>query len=1091
MKSKYLSPLHRLGLTLLLAFGLILAAVAVVAAQGGTISGTVTSPNGYPLPGGTLVKLFEPDGETVFGQATPDSNDGSFSLGPVPNGLYVLKAIPPAGSGLTQSLPKLTSVINGPVNVGSLALTTPQITGTVTAPDGLTPVTATVKVLLGNGQTFQSVPAPGGAFLAGGLPAGSYGLRAEPATSDPYWNSELQTVTIGGPGQAVTLTLTNADLWGVTKDNLGNPVADATVHAIGLAAPHQHQTDHSNADGFWAIGGLNQASYLVAAEPPADQGGLVPPAPFTVAISGATNPYTLTFSSPPKVVSGVVKTNTNLPVENALVLARRVDMHGQASALTGADGGYQLDLSPGLWALTVEAITNTTPSDWVNPLPPQLVHFQHNLQAEHKTQNFTVLTADSTVTGQVELPGGGTPAFTVTVALHNSEGIGRRTNIDASGAFTLPVPHGGYKVAVLPHDPGYLGPPVEPIRVPPNSTFDLGTLTLIEKDAAITGTVRDESGAGVEGIPVAARRPGLPGTLHTETGPDGVYLLAVTGGTWGVQPAPGPDDPYLYTGGPSEVEVTAGQTVTGVDFSLTDANAIIHGQLVDENNQPVGDAEGWAEAAQSGNPALHNGAPIQAGTFDIFVPGGTYNVVAHLPAGSPYMSSGARSVTVADSGQVTITLEVQTKDAAIEGALWDPRSQSVVSGVSGVVGAWADGNWAATHIDAGNGTYHLEVAPNLWHLGYRIDPDSGYVKLVENKNVPVQSGQTAQVTLPVLPRDGTIRGVVLDPAGSPLPGATVFAAGAGDTVQNVWLKTYSRENGAFDLAVPHGLYKLGATAGLTDVIKPALQPVNVPANGVSDGHVLQFHTPDATISGNLTISGTSTLNGQAVVWGWSRDGGTVRGRFPVTNSAGLYSLDVVSNTTWHLGAAFETSTQYWFGRATVTLGQGNATQDLVLNGPHPKPAPVIVTFDANQPQRINLADGTHIFIPGGAMPVSGTVTLQVVPIATLPHQQHANVYKYGYAFLASDSQGQPIEQNFNQEVIIGFTYSEAELLALGIPEAALKPAYFSTTTNEWTFPESYAVDTETNVVTMQIDHFTDFALTSGEMAQVYLPLITR
>ena len=30
--------------------------------MGGTISGTVTSPTGYPLPAGTVVKLYEPGG---------------------------------------------------------------------------------------------------------------------------------------------------------------------------------------------------------------------------------------------------------------------------------------------------------------------------------------------------------------------------------------------------------------------------------------------------------------------------------------------------------------------------------------------------------------------------------------------------------------------------------------------------------------------------------------------------------------------------------------------------------------------------------------------------------------------------------------------------------------------------------------------------------------------------------------------------------------------------------------------------------------------------------------------------------------------
>ncbi|MEM7028924.1 MAG: hypothetical protein AAF629_04980 [Chloroflexota bacterium] len=149
-----------------------------------------------------------------------------------------------------------------------------------------------------------------------------------------------------------------------------------------------------------------------------------------------------------------------------------------------------------------------------------------------------------------------------------------------------------------------------------------------------------------------------------------------------------------------------------------------------------------------------------------------------------------------------------------------------------------------------------------------------------------------------------------------------------------------------------------------------------------------------------------------------------------------------------------------------------------MNGPHAKPAPVIITFDAAEPQRLLLADGTHIFIPAGAMPVSGEVTLRVVPIATLPHQRHANIYKYGYAFLATDRDGQPIEDHFNQDVLIGFSYTDTELAQLNIREDAIKPAYYSTTDDAWIAPESFAVDTDRNIMTLQIDHFTDFVITS-------------
>ena len=125
------------------------------------------------------------------------------------------------------------------------------------------------------------------------------------------------------------------------------------------------------------------------------------------------------------------------------------------------------------------------------------------------------------------------------------------------------------------------------------------------------------------------------------------------------------------------------------------------------------------------------------------------------------------------------------------------------------------------------------------------------------------------------------------------------------------------------------------------------------------------------------------------------------------------------------------------------------------------------------------------------MPVSGTVTLQVTPIATFPHQRHANIYRYGYAFTASDGNGQPIEQRFNQDVLITFAYDQATLVQMGISEAWLKPAYFATTADSWTFPESYIVDTVNNVVAMQIDHFTDFALTGSAGYRLFLPIVLR
>ena len=349
-------------LSLVAALALLLATASVAYAQGGVITGTVTSPGGWPLPDGILVKVFSPGGWGVFGQANVDLDTGAFSLGPVPNGLYILRAVPPAGSEYTQSEPVPVSVFNAPVDVGVVPLTEPEILGTVTAPDSVTLVPAEVGVHTGAGTLIQRVEAIGGEFQVGGLAAGSYGLRASPTTDDPYWHSPLKTVTVNGYAQTITLTLSAADVYGVANDALGNPVPDATVYATRLAASvvdHRQQRDRTSGSGYYAIGGLYPGTYLLTAKPPWYEGALLPPRPISFALPGATPPYTLTFRAPPKLVTGVVETNTGIPVVNAEVVAHRLDKGGHARTLTGVGGGYRIDLSDGLWALTVKPINTT------------------------------------------------------------------------------------------------------------------------------------------------------------------------------------------------------------------------------------------------------------------------------------------------------------------------------------------------------------------------------------------------------------------------------------------------------------------------------------------------------------------------------------------------------------------------------------------------------------------------------------------------------------------------------------------------------------------------------------------------------------
>lgn len=1092
-------PFNPIGLLSAIIASLLLFSFHIDSAQAmpGMINGTVNTFDGGDLPPDVRVILTSVGSETVVGRSSV-SPDGSFSIGPVSKGRYILIAKPPAGSEYTQSQPKVVNVMNRPVDDVTLRLTKPQIRGVVVGPDGVTPAAAVVNLSVGDRQATQHIRAPDGRFHLGGLPKGRYKLQATPDGDQPFWNSDplpLEIVDIASSQQA-TLTLQTASLHGVVLQPGDKPVVGAKV--IAISRDGHKRSDVTNETGNWTLGNLPDGGYALSALPPIKHSHLIPSAPLDVMLPDAMNPYTLTLASPSKTVSGKVKTNVGDPVQHVVVMAHRADRRGQAEVMTDSDGSYQMNLTSGLWSLTVQMMTNTVPSEWVNPEAPRLVHFKFDDDPESKVEDFTVLTADATVKGRVEMPDGATPPFTVTVGLHNDEGIGLRVRVNPQdGSFEHRVANGGYKVSVRPLDRNYAGPQIDPIRVEPEGMTDLGIITLVAKDAEITGTVTDLNGDTVAGVLITAWSPDGNHGVKAKTGPDGIYSLFVSPGTWNVLPAPGPQLPYIYLGNSEKAIVESGQTVADVDFELSNADATISGILVDEAGNPLTDIDGWAHArhvkeptiGQSGNRQnrVKNGAAIVDGTFTIQVPAGSYQVGARPAPANEYLASGSRQVDIEAGETVNIVLTMALKSNEIGGTLWDIRNESIVRDVKGHVSAWSGDNLAAANVNPDNGGYHLRVAPGVWKVNYRLHKHSDYVKVVGPRNVAITEQRTAVVPLPlpVLAKDALISGSVLAPEGTPLSGATVILKGLSGDVEGIVLKALSRRDGSFGIEAPNGTYRLGAASPDSGWIRPVEKEVEVGVSGLSIMHVLQFQEPTAVITGTLTISNATTdgfvIDRAVKVWAWSEEGGFTAGHFPVTKSdgttvaTGVYTLRIVSGTTWHVGANFETTDAFWRGVSHADIVTATSHLDVDLLGPHAKPGPVIVSFDAAESQTIELADGTNIYVPAGAMPVEGLVTLRVVPLANLPDQKKAKVIDYGYAIIANDEDGGTIAESFNQEVIISFTYDDTSL-AEGVTEDRLQPAYFSTTTNEWTRPDSYTINTDENRISMQIDHFTDFAI---------------
>ncbi len=1119
--------LEKYGLSALTLTFAILGTVAVVslasATQGNplplpgptaTITGTVSlpAPSGslaLPLPVGTWVWLLDPtspcvadpfctwDDATVHGKATVNPFTGVFSFPPIAPGTYVIRAVAPFVSDYTPSLVQPVVVLNTPVNVGTLYLTNPTITGTVYLPDHVTDAGLDNKVHVFAGPVEVQVRRTrlDGTFRIGGLWPGTYTLVAEPRPDEwLWWSQKLIHTIVPSETHHVTLTLRAPQVYGHVEDRDGMRISEATVSV--LATNSQQRMDVTGPLGKFAIDDLPTGPALLRADPPPDRAGLLPIT--RVVTLPAVNPITLTLGSSPKVVTGFVTTNVRAPVHNALIVANRVGAYGWDSTLSNAAGFYKLNLSPGLWALTVKPISTTTPAKWVYPLPPQLIHFDDNPAPEGKQLDFKVLTADATVIGVVEKPDHTPPEFPVLVGLHTDKGIGVEQPVEPNGHFTFTVPHGGYKVSVRIVNPMtgtlYAAPPVDPVFAAPLATTTVPTITLIARDAIITGTLTvSGTNAPAGGVPVIAWNPSANAAFQARSNTDGAYVMVVYSGTWLVRPAPLPNQPYLYTGKADQVNVKTGQTSPNHNFSLLDADSKIHGVLTDPDGGLATDARGWGRAVQTTDETILNGAPVINGFFDILVPGNaTYSVSLRLADGSKYLyTGGPQATTLGLTDTKTLTFTLTRRNGRITGFLRDVRTDIGVRGVPAKVWVWSDDISLNTDVNTGNGTYSLDVPAGVWGLDYGVPEDSGYVKLVGPRHYPVAPFPPATVAnLPVMYKDGTLTGTVLLPNGNPILTATVVAEGFSPGLQNLKLLAQVGANGTFSMGLPSGRYVVRATGESNpQLINPVEKFINVPPNGTA-GVTLQYRRPNVTISGQVTLKGTSAYTGPVDLWAWSNAGGYNKTR---TQVGGAYVMPVLSNTLWHLVGVYETGDQYWKASVRVPVTTTSVVRDLVLDGPFFKPGPVSVLFDPTQDQDIELPGYTRIHIPAGAMPVSGgNVLLNITPLAGAPHHRDAEVLGLTYAFEAFTEDGQPITEHFNQNVVIVLKYSPAALVALGLDEDHLKPAYFSTTTNSWTFPDSYVVDEVHNEISMQIDHFTRFGALGVEgVNTLFLPIVSK
>lgn len=495
-------------------------------------------------------------------------------------------------------------------------------------------------------------------------------------------------------------------------------------------------------------------------------------------------------------------------------------------ATTDAAGHYTIaDLAPGQVALTAST-TGYVPST------PAYVTVTANATV---TQDFQ-LVQNSSISGIVTAPDT-TPVAGATVTLGGASAGSATT--DATGAYTFDSLAPG--VYTLDFDaPGLISPATQTVTITTGGSAITANAQFLAP-STINGTVLDPSGNPAAGVSVTATGPV---TSTATSAADGTYSLTDL--------APGVYSLTFHLDGyvdPAPVSVTvtaAGDTVTAATASLV-APSTISGVVSNADPAPVAGATVTIDG-----PTYATTTTDANGAYSFTtLPAGTYNLTV---SAAGYVDSPSIPVTITNAGD-TVTQDV-TLNRTSSVTVFVADSHGVPVDGAAVVVTGADNNTYPGTTDATGNTTITGLAPGNYTitssaLGYFTAPATSFTVAAYDTNY--------NVSVPVL-SPASVSGIVTDPSGNPLPGATVNLEGV-----KVHLTTTSGADGSYTFdGLDVGQYTVSASA--SGFVAPTPQTVSVTDYGTTSTVQLQFQLGssiigEATINEVPTGGVTVTLNG--------------------------------------------------------------------------------------------------------------------------------------------------------------------------------------------------------------------------------------
>lgn len=808
----------------------------IIKAANPVIRGTIALPDGTPSNGCVNVH----DLAWTLNRNSCPGSDGVFRIGGIGAGTYVLTASVPENSAYVNSDRTVTIIDpSTTLDLGLVKFDAPFIVGKVALPDGtLVPWSSDysarlhLSVDLWNAdQTVNKHSDYDSAsnFKFGSVPAGTYTVHVNIWDTELYTGSENVSLTVGSGAVDLTGTpirLTIPQLSGVVYRPDGvTPLPNVNVN-VHNADQSLRQDSNTDQNGKYRIGGLPAGTYTLEVNPPNDANDVVRPDPVEITITTSNKTHNITMSTARKFVSGKVKYANGTGVACARINANMRGGNGWANTRTAADGSYSLTLPSGSWNLRVERDGgfDCPEANWIYLDQDAVVEFTANATEERETANFTVTKATTTISGKV-LKKDGTPVTNGNVNANSQTQDGRNRNFSAQiktdGTYKLYLVAGTYDLNLWMNDPRYYVKNTK-VTVSDNKSETVN-FTMSEKLAHIKGTVTSKAGAPLSGIQLNGNLDcgpqGCSAWSNTTTDASGNFDMAATIGRWNINFDSGRGANYVYDGPQIEVSVPSETaTVTGVSFSLTYADVIIKGKVVDENGKPFAEFSGWTYVrpltVTADSDQREYGGPINQGTFNFRVPSSLFTQAElgiHTPSNSQYSSSVGQSITLVADATIEKDIMVKKNDAAIVGRIVDSSGLPLRScNFRGEVFANTQNDWHGTQINA-DCTFEISLLAGTYMLGYNIDQSAGFLnRPPQNNQVTVTAGTRLQKDIPVLAGDSKVNVLVLNPDGSPARRTWVWADNHEeiDQIRQSGQKQSSQEfRGPGDTKTPEALLK--------------------------------------------------------------------------------------------------------------------------------------------------------------------------------------------------------------------------------------------------------------------------------------------